>query len=111
MGAASKESDTLPQPPEGGPADPAVPVLLIIGRADRIGGGTEDGPSVVRIPSTLTIGRARTDAGTPDAAGTVDGEGPSGHLGLDDKLLSRVHLRVARVAGGCTVEDTGSLNG
>jgi transcriptional regulator of acetoin/glycerol metabolism len=114
MAAASKESDTLPQPPEGGVADVAEPMLLLFGRADRIAGGRGDGaPAVVPIPTgTLTIGRARGDSGAAEADGDGGhGEGARGYLGLDDKLLSRVHLRVARVAGGCTVEDAGSLNG
>jgi transcriptional regulator with PAS, ATPase and Fis domain len=76
-----------------------VPALLMIGSAHQ--GGALDLPRLQRIPPTLEIGRARGESGGED----------DGRLGLPDKLLSRVHLRLQRVAGGCDVEDAGSLNG
>jgi transcriptional regulator with PAS, ATPase and Fis domain len=71
----------------------------MIGSAQK--GGGLDLPRVVRLPRTLEIGRARSEAGD-------EGEG---RLGVPDKLLSRTHLRIERVPGGCDVEDAGSLNG
>jgi transcriptional regulator with PAS, ATPase and Fis domain len=83
---------------QGAPRD-AVPVLLIIGSAQK--GGALDQPRLKRIPRTLEVGRARAE--TEDAV--------EERLALPDKLLSRSHVRIERVPGGCDAEDTGSLNG
>jgi two-component system NtrC family response regulator len=81
------------------PSKDVVPVLLMIGSAQD--GGALGVPRVHRIPRILEIGRARGEA---DQSG-------DGRLGLPDKLLSRAHVRLERVPGGCDVEDAGSLNG
>jgi transcriptional regulator with PAS, ATPase and Fis domain len=64
-------------------------------------GGRLDVPRLQPLPLTLEIGRTRAESGLEH----------EGRLNLPDKLLSRVHLRLHRVPGGCDVEDTGSLNG
>jgi transcriptional regulator with PAS, ATPase and Fis domain len=92
-------SVTIRQDGAQGPSKDAVPVLLMIGSAQR--GGGLDLPRVVRLPRALEIGRARGDTA----------EEPEGRLGVPDKLLSRTHLRLERVPGGCDAEDAGSLNG
>jgi DNA-binding NtrC family response regulator len=92
-------SITIRQGDAHGASKETVPVLLMIGSAQR--GGAVDGPRVLRLPPVLEIGRARGEAG----------ERQEGQLGLPDKLLSRAHLRIERVPGGCDVEDSGSLNG
>jgi transcriptional regulator with PAS, ATPase and Fis domain len=71
----------------------------MVGSALR--GGALDLPRVQRLPRALEIGRARGDSQ----------EGGEERLGLPDKLLSRAHVRIERVPGGCDVEDAGSLNG
>jgi transcriptional regulator with PAS, ATPase and Fis domain len=76
-----------------------VPVLLMVGSAQK--GGGLDLPRVVRLPRTLEIGRLRGETG----------EDNEGRLGVPDKLLSRSHVRLERVPGGCDAEDAGSLNG
>jgi DNA-binding NtrC family response regulator len=81
-----------------GPRD-TLPVLLLVGAAHL--GGAAEVPRVVRLPSVLEIGRAR-----PEAA-----DSGTEFLGLADKLLSRSHVRIERVPGGCDVQDAGSLNG
>jgi transcriptional regulator with PAS, ATPase and Fis domain len=83
---------------QGAPKD-TVPVLLMIGSAQRAGG--LELPRVVRLPRTLEIGRARGESGDES----------DGRLGVPDKLLSRSHLRLERVPGGVDAEDAGSLNG
>jgi transcriptional regulator with PAS, ATPase and Fis domain len=92
-------SVTIRQEGNRGPSRETVPVLLIVGDARR--GGALERPRVLVIPPALEIGRAR------DESGDADG----GRVGLPDKLLSRTHLRLERVPGGCDVEDAGSLNG
>jgi transcriptional regulator with PAS, ATPase and Fis domain len=92
-------SVTIRQGDAHGASKETVPVLLMIGSAQR--GGAVDAPRVLRLPPILEIGRARGDAG----------ERQEGQLGLPDKLLSRAHVRIARAPGGCDVEDSGSLNG
>jgi len=92
-------SVTMRQDGAQGPSKDALPVLLMIGSAQK--GGALDLPRIIRLPRTLEIGRSRGDAG----------EEPTGRLGVPDKLLSRAHLRIERVAGGCDAEDAGSLNG
>jgi transcriptional regulator with PAS, ATPase and Fis domain len=76
-----------------------VPALILVGCAQT--GGSLDVPRLQPLPLTLEIGRARSESGLEN----------EGRLNLADKLLSRVHLRLHRVPGGCDVEDTGSLNG
>jgi transcriptional regulator with PAS, ATPase and Fis domain len=80
-------------------AKDAVPVLLLIGSAQR--GGGLDLPRLLRLPQALEIGRARGESQ----------ETQDGRLSLPDKLLSRAHVRLERVPGGCDVVDPGSLNG
>jgi transcriptional regulator with PAS, ATPase and Fis domain len=92
-------SITIRQEGNQGTARETVPVLLVVGDARR--GGASDRPRLLLLPPSLEIGRVRDES--------VDAEG--GRLGLPDKLLSRVHLRIERVPGGCDVEDPGSLNG
>jgi transcriptional regulator with PAS, ATPase and Fis domain len=93
-------SVTIRQDGAQAPSKDTVPVLLIIGSAQR--GGGLDLPRVVKLPRTLEIGRARGESGADVA---------DGRLGVPDKLLSRLHLRIERVPGGCDAEDAGSLNG
>jgi transcriptional regulator with PAS, ATPase and Fis domain len=92
-------SVTMRQDGVAGAPREAIPTLLMIGSA-HLGGGLEL-RRLHQLPLTLEIGRAR---------GESDAEA-QGRLGLPDKLLSRVHLRIHRVPGGCDVEDAGSLNG
>jgi DNA-binding NtrC family response regulator len=92
-------SVTMRQGDAHGTSKETVPVLLMIGSAQR--GGAVDPPRILRLPPILEIGRAR---------GEFE-ERQEGHLGLPDKLLSRAHVRIERVPGGCDVEDSGSLNG
>jgi DNA-binding NtrC family response regulator len=92
-------SVTIRQEGNQGPSKETVPVLLVVGDARR--GGAYEGPRLLVIPPALEIGRARDESTDAD----------SGRLGLPDKLLSRVHLRLERLPGGCDVEDAGSLNG
>jgi transcriptional regulator with PAS, ATPase and Fis domain len=93
-------SVTIRQDGAQAPSKDTVPVLLMIGSAQR--GGGLDLPRVVKLPRTLEIGRARGESGDDVS---------EGRLGVPDKLLSRTHLRVERVPGGCDAEDAGSLNG
>ena len=89
-----------------------LPVLLL-GGAAQVGGRIEI-PRVIRLPRALEVGRARGEGGTsePGRAALSEGAGSDPvFLGLSDRLLSRAHLRVERVPGGCDVEDAGSLNG
>jgi transcriptional regulator with PAS, ATPase and Fis domain len=96
----SDGSVTLRQHGAEGASKDVFPVLLLIGSAQK--GGALDLPRVVRLPPrTLEIGRMRGDPA----------EEREERLGVPDKLLSRVHLRLERVPGGCDVEDAGSLNG
>jgi transcriptional regulator with PAS, ATPase and Fis domain len=95
----SDASVTIRQDEGQTPSKEVVPVLFLIGSAQA--GGALDVQRVHRIPKVLEIGRARGEAE----------QGAEGRLGLPDKLLSRAHLRLERVAGGCDVEDAGSLNG
>ncbi|HVZ72237.1 MAG TPA: sigma 54-interacting transcriptional regulator [Polyangia bacterium] len=90
---------------EEGPRD-TLPVLLLVGAAQL--GGAIDTPRVIRLPKTLEIGRVRLEV--PGADPGAD-ESRGVFMGLADRLLSRAHLRVQRVAGGVDVEDAGSLNG
>jgi transcriptional regulator with PAS, ATPase and Fis domain len=96
MGDASV---TIRQDDGQGQSKNALAVLFMIGSAQN--GGALDVPRLHRLPRSLEIGRARNESGEPS----------EGRLGLPDKLMSRVHLRVERVPGGCDVEDAGSLNG
>jgi transcriptional regulator with PAS, ATPase and Fis domain len=92
-------SVTLRQPGAGATAKDSVPVLLLVGNAQR--GGALDVARVQPIAGTLEIGRARAD----------QDQDVAGRLGLPDRLLSRQHLRLERLPGGCDLEDLGSLNG
>jgi len=92
-------SVTMRQDGAQGPSKDALPVLLMIGSAQK--GGAPDLPRVVRLPCTFELGRAWGESG----------EESEGCLGVSDKLLSRAHLRIERVAGGVDAEDAGSLNG
>lgn len=59
-------------------------------------------PAIVSLRSELTVGRASN----------ADARDPSLSLTLPDRLLSKVHARFQRTAGGgWVVEDAGSLNG
>jgi DNA-binding NtrC family response regulator len=91
-----------------GPQD-ALPVLLLIGAAAL--GGAAEGPRLVRLPRALEIGRSRSESTGADTAREPTAAGDATFLGLGDRLLSRLHLRVERVPGGVDVEDKGSLNG
>ncbi len=99
MDGLGDASVTIRQDGAQGPSKDAVPVLLMIGSAQK--GGGLDLPRVVLLPRSLEIGRARGDTT----------EEPEDRLGVPDKLLSRIHLRLERVPGGCDSEDVGSLNG
>jgi transcriptional regulator with PAS, ATPase and Fis domain len=92
-------SVTVRQDGVQGPSKDTVPVLLMVGSAQR--GGGLDLPRVIKLPRSLEIGRARGDSG----------EETDGRLPVPDKLLSRAHLKIERVPGGVDAEDTGSLNG
>jgi transcriptional regulator with PAS, ATPase and Fis domain len=92
-------SVTIRQDGAQGPTKDTIPVLLMVGSAQR--GGGLDLPRVVKLPRSLEIGRARGDSG----------EEADGRLPVPDKLLSRAHLKIERVPGGVDAEDTGSLNG
>jgi hypothetical protein len=92
----SDGSVTLRQHGAEGDSKDVFPVLLLIGSAEK--GGALDLPRVVRLPPrTLEIGRLR---GEP-------AEEREGRLGVPDKLLSRVHLHLERVPGGCDVVSRG----
>jgi transcriptional regulator with PAS, ATPase and Fis domain len=97
--ALNDASVTMRQDGAQAPSRDALPVLLMIGSAQK--GGALDLPRVLRLPQVLEIGRSR---GEPE-------EDQPGRLGVPDKLLSRAHVRIERVAGGCDAEDAGSLNG
>jgi DNA-binding NtrC family response regulator len=107
----SDASVTMRQGSEEAAPKDSSPVLLLVGAAQL--GGAVDAARVVRLPRTLEIGRLKNESGVGDS-GTIEGDGDDAKvtfLGFADRLLSRAHLRVERMPGGCEVEDAGSLNG
>jgi DNA-binding NtrC family response regulator len=108
----SDASVTMRQGSEEAAPKDSSPVLLLVGAAQL--GGAIDAARVVRVPRTLEIGRLKTESGVSDSGDMPDGDGDDDRvtfLGFADRLLSRAHLRVERMPGGCEVEDAGSLNG
>jgi DNA-binding NtrC family response regulator len=105
----SDASVTMRQGSEDAAPKDTSPVLLVVGAAQL--GGASDTPRVIRLPRTLEIGRAKTESGVGDSGAIEADDGKATFLGLADRLLSRAHLRVERMPGGCEVEDAGSLNG
>jgi transcriptional regulator with GAF, ATPase, and Fis domain len=58
----------------------------------------------------ITLGSAGVTIGRGRSRGSGEGGAPA-HVGLDDPLLSRTHLRIYPGRGGYDVADTESLNG
>jgi len=75
----------------------ATPVLLL-------GSHIPKSSQVVRLDGPVTIGRDRRSV---DGVRAQDAE----VILRTDRMLSRPHLRIAKVAGRWTVEDLGSKNG
>jgi transcriptional regulator with PAS, ATPase and Fis domain len=92
-------SVTMRQEGAGRSSGKLAPVLFLVGSARN--GGALEAARVQFIPELLEIGRARGDTES----------GPGARLDLPDKLLSRVHLRLHPVSGGCDAEDAESTNG
>src|ERR1700690_687590 len=99
----SDASVTMRQGSEEAAPKDTFPVLLLVGAAQLVGG--VETPRVVRLPRTLEIGRAKTESGVSDSGTIEDDDGQATFLGFTDRLLSRAHLRVERMPGGCEVED------
>jgi DNA-binding NtrC family response regulator len=99
MDGLTDASVTMRQEDLAGASIKLAPVLFLVGSARKAGG--LETARAHPVPDILEIGRARGDA-EPS---------PAGRLDLPDKLLSRVHLKLHRVSGGCEAEDSGSTNG
>jgi transcriptional regulator with PAS, ATPase and Fis domain len=99
----AEKEDTVTVPEEqatGGDAQ-RIPLLLISGAPGAAGAArTSPAPRMASVARGLVIGRGRSKA-----------EDEAGYLALDDKLLSRKHLRISVLKGGYAVEDAGSTNG